>query len=154
VAANASNREAVRDAFASLLATALVGVGLPVKAVYGYQAGDFGGKSPVVLVMSNGSRRERHGVGTLLYRTYHRLLVLVFVADAISGQSWTDNDVEDRLDLIEKMIADVVADNRKTANWEHLEHDASFSSIAPALLGDGHTYKLEMINVIAEVFDG
>ena len=101
--ANAANRETVRDALTTLLSTALTGVGNPVQSVYGYHISEFGGdgfESPVVLVLSNGSRRERRGLGTQVYRTFFQLSVLVFVSDAIAAESWTDANVEDRLDLL------------------------------------------------------
>lgn len=50
MASDVTNRETVRDAFTTLLSTALVGSGLPVQAVYGYKIGDFQGQSPIVIV--------------------------------------------------------------------------------------------------------
>lgn len=152
MSANATNRETGRDALAGLLSTALVGTGLPAQAVYGYQKSDFEGQSPVVVVLSAGTRRQRFGVGTQKYRSWFAYEVLVFVADADEAVSWTDADVEDRLDLIEKEIADVVADNRSTTNWDDLKHDEGFGQILPAVVG-GKPYKMEIIRLIAEKHD-
>lgn len=154
--AEAANRETARKAFAALLTTALTGSGKPVQSVYDKHVSEFGGagfESPVVLVLSSGSQRERRGLGSKKYRTFFRLEVLAFVSDAISAESWTDADVEDRLDLIEKEIADVIAENRSTANWNDLKHvPGNFTNIVPAKLG-GHSYKMETIPVIVEVHD-
>lgn len=154
--ANAANRETVREALTALLSSALTGVGNPVQAVYGYHISEFGGdgfESPVVLVLSSGSQRERRGLGHQVYRTFFRLELLVFVSDARVAESWTDAEVEDRLDLIEKEIADVLAENRSTASWHDIKHvPGNFTNIVPAKLG-GHSYKMEMIPVIVEVHD-
>ncbi len=153
--ANAANRETVRDALTALLSSALTGTGNPVQSVYGYHISEFGAdgfESPVVLVLSNGSQRERRGLGSQVYRTFFQLSVLVFVSDAIAAESWTDANVEDRLDLIEKEIADVLAENRSTASWQDIKHAPAPTTILPAKLG-GHSYKMETIPVIVEVHD-
>lgn len=153
--ADAATRETVRKALAGLLEAALVGTGLPVESVYDRHVSEFGAsgfESPVVLVLSGGSQRERRGLGSQVYRSFFRLDVLVFVSDAISAESWTDADVEDRLDLIEKQIADVLAENRSTTNWQDIKHETGFTNIVPAKLG-GHSYKMETIPVIVEVHD-
>lgn len=154
--ANAVNRETVRDALTTLLSTALTGSGNPVQSVYGYHIAEFGQdgfESPVVLVLSSGSQRERRGLGNQVYRSFFRLEILVFVSDAITAESWTDADVEDRLDLIEQKIANVIAENRSTADWHDLKHvPGNLTNIVPAKLG-GHSYKMETIPVIVEVHD-
>lgn len=152
MSANAANRETGRDALTALLSAALVGVGLPAQAVYGYQKSDFEGQSPVVVVLSAGTRRQRFGMGTEKYRSWFGYEILNFVADADAAAGWTDADVEDRLDLLEKEIADVIADNRVTANWDDLKHDEGASQIVPALVG-GKPYKLEILRVWAEKHD-
>jgi len=40
--------------------------------------------------------------------------------DADTAGSWTEANVEDQLDLIDKMIADCVANNRNNANWNNI----------------------------------
>lgn len=152
MSANTTSRETVRDALAALLATALVGTGLPVQAVYNYQVSDFGEKSPVVLVLSGGAKRKRHGLGTAKWHSWLRLEVLVFVAEASITESWTDQNVDDILDDIEKRIADVIADHRASASWSYIEFADEGSRILPARTG-GKSFKLEAIPVIAEVVD-
>jgi hypothetical protein len=46
--------------------------------------------------------------------------VFTFVRDADAAGSWTEAQVEDQLDLIDKEIADCVADNRVNANWNNI----------------------------------
>ena len=151
--ANASNRETARDELASLLAAALVGGGNPAVAVYEYQPSDLEGKSPVVLVLSSGSERMRRGMGTQKYRTFHRFEIISLVADASGDEGWTDQMVEDTLDLIEKTVADVIADNRAHSGfWEDIRHESGPSTIFPTIIG-GDAYKMETMVAIAESHD-
>lgn len=105
----AINRETVRDAFTALLSTALVGTGLPAQAVYGYQVGDFGSQSPVVVVSDAGSMRSvMTGLGSRAEFLFN-IFVFVLYTD---GSSWNEDDAEDALDAIEKIIADVLDANQ------------------------------------------
>lgn len=119
MSANTVNRETVRDAFAALLSAGLVGSGLPVQAVYGYLIGKIE-ETPVVVVTSAGTARMRAGIGDARWNSYFVLQVLTFVRDADAANGWTEANVEDTLDLIDKKIADIVADNRNNANWNNI----------------------------------
>lgn len=146
----AINRETARDALTALLSASLVGAGKPAQAVYGYEKGALNGESPVVLVMSAGSERIQRGMGSAKYRNTFRYAVNVYVADADSWQSWTEQNVEDALDLIERTIADVVAANRDTANWTYLKHADGFSSVVKVVI-NGEPYVMETILLEAQV---
>lgn len=156
--ANSVDRRTAREALAGLLGAALTGVGKPVQAVYGYQLGDFGGASPVVLVVSGGSAREQAGLGSARHANRFRLTVLAFVAAADSAAGWSEQAVEDRLDAIDKALADVLADNRgKRQNpglaWDYIALEAgAFTTVAPAVVG-GAAYWMETSSVIVEVKD-
>jgi len=110
MASNVINRETVRDQLAELLTAALVGEGKPAQAVYGYQVGDFEDQSPVVVVTSHGSKRERLAKDTFT-STHFLLDIHIFVLYS-DGGSWTEALSEDRLDLLEKCISDVIVDNK------------------------------------------
>jgi hypothetical protein len=114
------SREVARDALTTLLDAALVGVGLPVQAVYGYQRGDFQGQSPVVTVSSGPIMRELQSMGACWTDTL-QLYVHVFVLYS-DEDSWGEDDAEDALDDIEALVADVVLANRSTANWDSLRY--------------------------------
>jgi hypothetical protein len=120
--ADTINRETVRDAFAALLETALTGSGKPVYAVYNYLKGvittDDG--SPLVMVTSGGTARQRAGIGDTRWNSYFVLEIFTFVRDADAAIGWTEQNVEDALDSIDKAIADAVADNRVNANWNNI----------------------------------
>lgn len=111
------NREWARDRLTSLLSTALSSASL-TQAVYGYQVGDFGGQSPVVVVTSGPIERVADSFGTC-WRTQATLYVHVFVLYS-DGGTWGEDDAEDAIDAIEAKIADVVADNAHTVSWSNL----------------------------------
>jgi hypothetical protein len=141
------NRETVRDAMAALLNTALVGTGLPVQAVYAYRVGDLGGQSPVVVVSSAGSERPRMTAAG--GRTTVLLQVDVFVLYSDEG-TWGEDDAEDRLDLIEKTIAETLHDNQVTTNWQAVDYAARSERVDVEI--GGLEYAREMIPLRVEVY--
>lgn len=149
--ADAKSREATRDALATLFTTNLVGVGKPCQAVYSHKKGDFEGESPVLLILSTGSDRVQFGVGSLKYRTVFKFQLQLWVADADPESSWTEANVEDTVDTIEKEIGDTIADNRTNASWDYLEHTGE-STIIEATR-KGKPYVVEIIPVAARVTD-
>jgi len=59
MASDVQNRKTIREEFASLLETALVGSGLPAQAVYPYRVSDFKGRYSVVAVTSGKANRGK-----------------------------------------------------------------------------------------------
>lgn len=141
------NRETVRDAMAALLNTALVGTGLPVQAVYAYRVGDLGGQSPVVVVSSAGSQRPRMTAAG--GRTTVLLQVDVFVLYS-DEDAWGEDEAEDRLDLIEKTIAETIHSSQVTANWQAVDYAAQSERVDVEV--GGLEYAREMILLRVEVF--
>ena len=150
----AANREAVRDAVATLLEDGLTGTGNPVQAVYNHQVGDFAGQSPVVVVSSAGSGRPAMTFSG--NRATFWLNVHVFVLYSDEGD-WGEDDAEDRLDLIEADIAGIVDTNRgPTDDWQKLGYGERMSgagrSQTGAVVVGGLEYRTELIPLQAEVF--
>lgn len=116
----ATNRKTVREQFADLLSSAMVGTGLPVQAVYDYRVGDFGGASPVVTVSSSGAARPAFTFQGS--KPVYRLQVDVFVLYAMEDGTWTEAQAEDVLDDIEKLLGDVISSNRSTDYWIGLDY--------------------------------
>ena len=141
-----SNRKTAREALATLLSTALTGGGGLAQAVYSYRVGDFGGASPVVIVSSQGSRRERSTFQGSRNTVF--LQVDIFVLYAAVG--WTEQDAETRLDDIEAAIAGVVDANQETANWLALNW-ADRSQRVDVAIG-GVDYIRELLVLAAEVW--
>lgn len=138
-----SSRKLARKHLASLLQAALTGSGKPVQAVYDNQVGDFGGQSPVVVVSSGGSLRER-----LTYqgqKSKYLLDIHVFVLYADEASSWTEAMAEDALDDIEELIQGVINDNQRSTYWESLTMTAA-SETGGVVIG-GKEYRSELIGV-------
>lgn len=154
MSANATNRTTAQNALAADLTTALTGPGAPAQAVVKGMPTDLKGQSPVVAVACAGAGRARHGIGTTTYDNHFFFEIVVFVADECAADDWTSENVDDALSLIEKRIADYVADHRKTDNWLSLAHDEDGPS--RILHGDlsGHPYAIEIIPITVEVVDG
>ena len=145
-----TNRETKRDALVTLLTAGMVGSGKPAQAVYGYLVGDFGGLSPVVVVASSGSEREQRAVTSRQKNTFY-FTVYSFVLYAENGTDWGEDDCEDRIDLLEKTIAEIISDNRSTTNWAFLEIDGR--SEVDSVLIAGSEYRREAMSLVMTVYD-
>lgn len=136
------SRETVRDSLKSLLETALVGTGLPVLTVTNSNVKKLEGLTPLVAVLSGGSKRERSSFEDDVATFY--LEVQVWVLQQATG--WTNAEAEDALDEIEGLIADVYEANRQTD--EVLEYDGRTVVVEVAV--DGKMYLLERIPTVVK----
>lgn len=136
-----TSRETIRDALVTLLTTALVGTGLPVKTVSGSKVDTLAGVTPLVAVLSAGTHRKRITYQGTIPTFY--LEIQVWVRQATTG--WTNAQAEDALDEIEALIASVFADEVATANWSLLEY--SDRSTVLELTVAGLAYYMECIPV-------
>lgn len=201
------NRKIIREAFATLLESALVGSGKPAQKVYNYRASDFKGKYSVVCVTSEKANRGKQAQVTRVFSQVglevHTFILysaasvqatnnptsgsgkviemeettdfevgdVVTVEDAghteratitaisagisITVNSltysyttpnvfwWTERDAEDRMDLLEKYISDVVMDNDTNETWAQLSFAGDTQS-DPVVIG-GKEYLHEII---------
>lgn len=143
-----ANRKTARDTLKGLFVTALKDTGV-VAEVYTGMVKDFGGKSPVIVVASGGSGRERRTHDGQLFSRF-RLYVLVFVLYSDSASGWDEVDSEDRADLIEALIAEVIRDNPIIPDvWGHIEYGEEMSNVSPQVVGSLE-YKVEGIEIYVE----
>jgi hypothetical protein len=157
MAANGANRADARKALAQLLASALVGSGKPAQASYAYMPGDFGGQSPVLTVWGGGSLRKQVMLSTTTRQVTFYLTVSTWVLYADRDAGWTEADAEDRMDLLEKSIADVIADHPKTSDWDLLtlgDREAGTRSEINRILVGGKLYMHEEIPVEVQIIRG
>lgn len=152
MAANSVNRETVRDALYAVLNTALVGTGKPADKAFGYLAGELGTPVSAVVVTSAGSERERTDPGQQTFDVwfYYDVYTYVLYND---GGAWTEAEGEDKRDLIEKTIADVVQDNTTNAAWDDLQYAGRTTATEVEIEG-GITYFVERIPLRVRVFQG
>lgn len=138
-----TSRKDARKHLATLLAASLVGSGNPAQAVYDCQVGDFGGQSPVVVISSGGSLRERlTGQGM---KPKYMLNIHVFVLYADESGAWTEAMAEDALDDIEEIAQAVIAANQSSAYWGALTMTAP-SQTGSVMIG-GKEYRSEVIGL-------
>lgn len=149
MAANAVNREVARDRIASLLSTALVTSNI-AQAVYSGKVADFEGRSPIVVVTSTSSLREYKYMGTNTdWHNWFSFNIWVFVSFSIG-----DQEAEDRLDLIEKEIADTLMDNVSDLGyWDLIEFNGETDAGADVIVG-GTPYRREIIPIRVRVGHG
>lgn len=142
MSANMTNRETIRDALATGLIAQLVTSKAVVASgnVYSHRVFDPQGASPIVGVFSISSSRP-----TMTFQgaqSIFRFGIEVWVR--VQATSWTAANAEDRLDLIEKYIADYIMDNRSTSNWDAIEPDEEGSTVTDFEVG-GVPYLHEII---------
>jgi hypothetical protein len=137
------DRKTLRKAYATLLQNNLVGSGLPVQAVYSYQVGDFGGKSPVVIVSSGGALRQRltfTGSQPIFWLNVH-----VFILYATEDKSWTEEMAEDALDTIENALASINDLNQHGACWDAVTQEER--SRTDSIVIGGLEYRVEVFPI-------
>jgi hypothetical protein len=138
-----TDRKTLRKAYATLLQNNLVGNGKLVQAVYPYQVGDFSGKSPVVVVSSGGSLRQRltfQGSTPNFWLNVH-----VFILYAIEDKSWTEENAEDALDDIENAFATINDTNQHGSCWDAITQEER--SRTDSLVIGGLEYRVEVFPI-------
>lgn len=142
------DRTDVQNAFSTLVNASLVGSGKPLQAFYGYQIAEPGKKLAVGIITASGSNRRNpfHSLRdqSQIFLDVH---ILVLYADTTNG--WTEAQSEARLNLIEKGIDEIVANNPETSTWMSVDF-AGQSEIQPTTIG-GVDYRYEVIPLVFEV---
>lgn len=124
--ADSINRGAPLAAFAALCETAMVGSGLPVQSVVPYfldwqaDSSDANMQSPYVCFAPGGTISFDHGIGN---QKWHNIFVYecyAFFRQPDNSGSWTEALLETQMNLVDKSIRDVVANNRANSNWDYI----------------------------------
>lgn len=145
------NRETSRDALATLLEDELVtNLGI-VAAVYNRKVDDPQGQSPIVCVLSAGTARIPLTFQGSKAEHLFEVQTWVLYADPDATPAWTEADAEDRLDLIEKEIAEIVDDyGANQTNWIAMDYEGR-SVIADIVTLGGVSYVVEKIPIVCVV---
>ena len=148
------NRDAVRKAVAELFAANLAGDGLPVAEVAACQKSKID-KTPLVEVLSAGSSRTQKGLGTKKNANIFYLEIHTLIRDS-DESGLSDLEREDSLDLIDKMLGDIVTNNQSGEEWDRLTFAGGNGgrgerSKATKVIWDGKPYLFEVhqLEVIA-----
>lgn len=129
-------RKTARQRMATLMATITTFV-----AVYDHQTKDFGGRSPVAMVYSDGSRTTFPDYT----RQYHRLLIQLI------WRREDDDTTEDYIDDLANEVRQKLIDNTEIAGyWSDLKFDEENSEMGYFIL-EGKQYRHEIIPVVVEV---
>jgi len=122
---NVANRSTTRQALSTLLENEIVTATEKAAALHDHQIADFEGVSPVVVVSSAGSHRSKLAF-PVIANTRIYLDVHIFVAYTLMDDDdivvFDEEDSENRLDLLEKQIMDVLIDNNVVKGlWSSIE---------------------------------
>lgn len=134
MAADSANRKECREELARLVTLAMVTNVSIIDEVIPYETVNIDTNTAIVIT-SNGSQRLISGIQDTRWRNMFLFEVLSFVrkantlSDNQGGSNWTEKDVEDKLDDIDKYLADVLADNRVNSHWSFIEFTDDFSDI-------------------------
>jgi len=139
-----ADRQAIREAFATALAAAIP----DYQEVIGHTVQDFGGKTPVATVLSAGS--DRPPMTMEGGRTTFFLSLNNWVLYSSEEDSWTEQDAEDKMDDLERQVAEFVHSNRRTTSWDYLAYDSR--SIIRTIPIGGDMYLHEQFSIRVEVF--
>ena len=148
-----TNRTTIRSDIESILTAGLVGTGLPIQKVFDHLPSEFvdAGKTLhfTVCIVPSGTGREKQNAADEPDSTF-MFNLFVSILYSRDDDSWTEEDSADRLDLVEKMITDLFADNQ-TATRAYLRDGQS----SIELVGEegGLAYWFETIPVRVEVYE-
>lgn len=136
----AASRKVSRQALGQLLKTAVT----TAKEVYRYQETQFKGKSPIVVISSGSSTRERVTMRGS-FATF-QFDVHVFVLQKTKDGTWLNEQAEDLLDDIEQQICEAIDSNQRTAAWQAIRYSDATDARDPVTI-EGNTYLYERIPV-------
>jgi hypothetical protein len=147
------SRETVRDEIVTAVAAAVAGTGKPFSSVYGYQKGDLGGESPVLLVLSGSIQRQIDGVGTKRYYNFITLELQILVYDGDENQPLTEQEREDKIDACEAALANYFKDHQSGTSYLALAYTPEPTQITEVTYLDGNPYRLEVAQLKLEAKD-
>jgi hypothetical protein len=149
MASNVVSRQVIRDRLASHLTTALVGAGKLAQNVLNYRTDNFEGATPMVVVCSRGSDRDKMAEVSVV-NTDVLLYIYTFVLYS-DEDTWGPDDAEDRLDEIEKVISDTMYDNfHDDGYWISIDFDQQ-SQVETVVIGSLE-YMREVFFVKADAY--
>lgn len=150
-----SSRETVRDALVALFTTNAKGSG-QFQEIYGYapSTNEILATSPILIIRSDGSRRLFNAQETNPVDFRFVLTTMILAYDANSSPVWTSAMAEDKLDDLERLVAQIIRDNTQNAAWNVIYLEDGFSEPRDVIIGKGVPYIIETRTVIARLSVG
>lgn len=121
------SREVARDALAALF----VADG-SWKAVYPYGAAGrviAEGNSPALIIRSRGTRQEMANLNTNPRSYRISLQSWILATSNVTGDSWTSDEAEDALDLLDQKLCQIIRDNVQNAAWDNIRFASEYSDV-------------------------
>lgn len=124
--ANAINRGDPQAAIATLFQTAMVGPGLPVQSVVPYfldwQADETNAnmQSPYLCIAPSGTASKDRGINDKRWANIFVYECIAFFRAPDNANNWSEQDLETQMNLVDKYIRDVIADNRVNDHWSFI----------------------------------
>lgn len=137
-----ANRKTLRAAVATALSYHLPSA----QVVYAYGKAQFGAQTPVVVVTSAGSERQRISMRETRLTAMFDIHTFVLHRD---GASWTEQQAEDALDDLENQIALFVDQNRATESWHDLGY-AGATNARDTVVLEGIAYLHEVVSLAVQ----
>lgn len=139
-----SKREDVKDALSTLIAGMT-----DFQTVHGSVVDDLEGETPVAVLLSSGSMRDRMTAQGLKSTFYYDLNMYVLYSSP--DDDWTPEKAEDKMDDLESQIAAMIVDtSRATPNWGSIAYVGRSNVVT--ILVKGKAYLREVIPLAVEVF--
>lgn len=144
-----TNRKTERGTLKTLIETAMVGAGLPLQAVYGYQTVAFAkAKQLATMVLASagtqGDVRHAGNAGVTFYFYLHAFVLYE------KGAGWTETQSEDRIDDIEYALRALLKANTTSTKKYALEGRTQIGS----LVLSGEEYRREVLTVSVWLANG
>jgi hypothetical protein len=124
-----------------------------VAEVYAYRKGGLSGQSPVLLVLSGNIDRTIAGVGQQTYENAISIEIHALVYDGDESNPLTEEQRDDRMDLIETRIASWVAAHQIDISYYRALSYATPTERADVTFAGGGPYQLEIVTLRAEAPD-
>ena len=143
------SRELVRDELVTLFTA-----NNSWQNVYGYfpSANEIVGKTPILVILSAGTRQDMAGVWS--NPSSYRFRCLSFVLADSDSDNWTSANAEDKLDDLDRAFRQVIRTNMGSlTNADLLRFDEAYSERVDVDLG-GKPYIREERNIIADLHKG
>lgn len=144
-----ASRKTVRETFAALLAANMPAV----QAFHDHEPGDLGAATPIVVVSSASSQRQRMTFqGSRLSVTLN--VDIYTLAAESAGGSYTYTHSADVIDTCEQQLAAVIDANQKnvTASWEAVDYAGTSTIEFGVFNADGIPRFRERIPIQIEVY--
>jgi hypothetical protein len=137
----ALNRKDVRHKFYDLCK-----LNVPAaEEVFPGKVSSFNGKSPVLVLGSNGTDRTQYA-GNLPSPVFG-IDIFVFSILKDIERNFTELDSEDAMDDIEFQISQLVAQNQVADEWQSITYSTP-TQIDPSIMIDGNEYNCEVISLV------